>query len=339
MSSAHSANTSFGRRNLLLTVIFLLVIFSLGKFFDPYNQGQLAVVLMLFIGVLSITVLTGASGQLSLGQGALMAVGGYSCALAMLRFGFNIWISISLAVVVSSVAGLILGVAAARLSGPYLAGTTLVVALAIPSLANRFEPTLGGDVGLNVDFGTPPSFLTAVLGEIGYEQWQLFATLPFAALALFFTSNLMSSRTGRSWRALRDHEIAAALSGVNVQRSKIFVFIIAAGLAGLAGALYGLRGIVGPSVYAISLSFTLLTAAVLGGIRSIGGALIGALLVVFLPDWVGAVTDSLQLSEKISNYLPALLAAALLILTIVLNPGGVAGSVHHSKSAKSAKSH
>ncbi len=339
MSNSHSTHTSFGRRNFLVTVIFTILIFSLGKSFDPYNQGQLAVVMMLFIGTLSITVLTGASGQISLGQGALMAVGGYSCALAILRFSFNIWISLALAVLVSLLAGLVLGVAAARLSGPYLAGTTLVVALAIPSLANRFEPTLGGDVGLNVDFGTPPLFLTALLGEIGHEQWQLFVTLPLAALALFFTSNLMSSRTGRSWRALRDHESAAALSGVNVQRSKIFVFVVASGLAGLAGALYGLRGIVGPSVYAISLSFTLLTAAVLGGLRSIFGALFGALLVVFLPDWVDAVTESAQLSEQISNFLPSLLAAVLLILTIVLNPGGIAGTLHHAKSAKSAKSH
>jgi branched-chain amino acid transport system permease protein len=276
--------------------------------------------------------LTGLSGQISLGQGALMAVGGYTCALVVLNLGLNYWQSIIIAVLASLVAGWILGITAARLSGPYLAGTTLVMALAIPSLANRFESVFGGDVGLSVDFGNPPEWLSSAIGEIGYEQWQLFATLPFASIALYLALNLFKSRTGRSWRAVRDHEIAASLTGVNVQRIKIFTFVVASGFAGLAGALYGLRGIVGPSVYPISLSLALLTGAVLGGLRSIGGAFIGAVLVVFLPDLIEAISGSWELAPQISNYLPAMVASILLILTVVLNPAGVAGGLHHHKS-------
>jgi branched-chain amino acid transport system permease protein len=287
---------------------------------------------MYFVGILSITFLTGLSGQISLGQGALMAVGGYTCALVVLNLGLNYWQSIIIAVLASLVAGWILGITAARLSGPYLAGTTLVIALAIPSLANRFESVFGGDVGLSVDFGNPPEWLSSAIGEIGYEQWQLFATLPFASIALYLALNLFKSRTGRSWRAVRDHEIAASLTGVNVQRIKIFTFVVASGFAGLAGALYGLRGIVGPSVYPISLSLALLTGAVLGGLRSIGGAFIGAVLVVFLPDLIEAISGSWELAPQISNYLPAMVAGILLILTVVLNPAGVAGGLHHHKS-------
>ena len=318
--------------NALKTVIFFTIIFYLGKILDPYNQGQLSVVLMYFVGILSITFLTGLSGQISLGQGALMAVGGYTCALVVLNLGLNYWQSIIIAVLASLVAGWILGITAARLSGPYLAGTTLVIALAIPSLANRFESVFGGDVGLSVDFGNPPEWLSSAVGEIGYEQWQLFATLPFASIALYLALNLFKSRTGRSWRAVRDHEIAASLTGVNVQRIKIFTFVVASGFAGLAGALYGLRGIVGPSVYPISLSLALLTGAVLGGLRSIGGAFIGAVLVVFLPDLIEAISGSWELAPQISNYLPAMVAGILLILTVVLNPAGVAGGLHHHKS-------
>jgi len=318
--------------NALKTVIFFTIIFYLGKILDPYNQGQLSVVLMYFVGILSITFLTGLSGQISLGQGALMAVGGYTCALVVLNLGLNYWQSIIIAVLASLVAGWILGITAARLSGPYLAGTTLVIALAIPSLANRFESVFGGDVGLSVDFGNPPEWLSSVVGEIGYEQWQLFATLPFASIALYLALNLFKSRTGRSWRAVRDHEIAASLTGVNVQRIKIFTFVVASGFAGLAGALYGLRGIVGPSVYPISLSLALLTGAVLGGLRSIGGAFIGAVLVVFLPDLIEAISGSWELAPQISNYLPAMVAGILLILTVVLNPAGVAGGLHQHKS-------
>lgn len=318
--------------NALKAIIFFGIIFYLGKIFDPYNQGQLSVVLMYFVGILSITFLTGLSGQISLGQGALMAVGGYTCALVVLNLGLNYWQSIIIAVFASLVAGWILGITAARLSGPYLAGTTLVIALAIPSLANRFESVFGGDVGLSVDFGNPPEWLSSAIGEIGYEQWQLFATLPFASIALYLALNLFKSRTGRSWRAVRDHEIAASLTGVNVQRIKIFTFVVASGFAGLAGAMYGLRGIVGPSVYPISLSLALLTGAVLGGLRSIGGAFIGAVLVVFLPDLIEAVSGSWELAPQISNYLPAMVAGILLILTVVLNPAGVAGGLHHYKS-------
>jgi len=318
--------------NIFKSILFFWVILFLGKVFDPYNQGQLSVVLMFFIGILSITFLTGLSGQISLGQGALMAVGGYACALGVLNFGFNYWQSIIFSVLASLVAGLILGITAARLTGPYLAGTTLVIALAIPSLANRFESVFGGDVGLSVDFGNPPRWLVNATGEIGFEQWQLFATLPFASVALFVALNLIKSRTGRSWRAVRDHEIAASLTGINVQRMKIFTFVVASGFAGLAGAMYGLRGIVGPSVYPISLSLSLLTGAVLGGLRSVEGAFIGSVIVVFLPDLIEKVTGNWQIASQIGNFLPAMVSSLLLILTVVLNPAGVAGAIHHRRS-------
>ena len=326
-----SKASSYGRKNLIISILFAAVVFFLSIKFDPYNQGQLAVALMIFIGVLSIVLLTGTSGQISLGQGALMAVGGFAAALGILNLGLSIWIAIVLAIIAALLAGLLLGIAAARLSGPYLAGTTLVIALAIPSLATRFESVFGGDVGLNIAFGNPPIWLTSLMGEVGYEQWQLLATLPFATLALFFTSNILSSRTGRTWRALRDHEIAASLAGVKISETKIFVFVISSGFAGLAGVLYGLRGIVGPSVYPISLSLLLLTGAVLGGIRSILGALIGSILVVFLPDLIEWLMGFISPSEQVANYLPAMISSLLLILTVVLNPGGLAHGLHHKK--------
>lgn len=301
----------------------------LGSTFDAYNQGQLAVVLILFIGVLSVTILTGISGQLSLGQGALMAVGGYSTALLMTNFKFSLWIAIPFSIIGAAIAGLLLGVAAARLSGPYLAGTTLVVALAIPTIANRFVSVFKGDEGLPVDVGYPPQWFSNTFGEPSYEQWQLYVALPFAAIALFLASNMLLSRSGRMWRSIRDNATASSLTGVNYSRQKIYVFIVSASFAGLSGALYGLRGLVGPSVYPVSLSLTLLTAAVLGGIRSIAGAFIGTVIVVFLPDWIDLVIENFELSEQVSNYMPALISSLLLILTVVLNPAGVAGTKLH----------
>ena len=320
---------SIARKSLIRTLLFTLAILWLGSTFDAYNQGQLAVVLILFIGVLSVTILTGISGQLSLGQGALMAVGGYCTALLMTNYKLSLWIAIPVSIIGAAIAGLLLGVAAARLSGPYLAGTTLVVALAIPTLANRFFSVFKGDEGLPVDVGYSPKWFSNTFGEPTYEQWQLYVALPFAAIALFFASNILLSRSGRMWRSIRDHESAASLCGVNFSRQKIFVFVVSASFAGLSGALYGLRGLVGPSVYPVSLSLTLLTAAVLGGIRSISGAFIGTIIIVFLPDWIDLVIDNFELSEQVSNYMPALISSLLLILTVVINPAGVAGTKLH----------
>lgn len=316
---------SIARTSLIRTLIFTSLILLIGSQFDAYNQAQLAVVLILFIGVLSITLLTGISGQLSLGQGALMAVGGYSTALLITNYTLSLWVAVPLSIISSAIAGLLLGVAAARLRGPYLAGTTLVIALAIPTIANRFMSVFKGDEGLQVDVGYPPQWFTTVFGEPTYEQWQLYVALPFAGVALFFASNLLLSRTGRMWRSIRDNESAASLAGVNFACQKIYVFIISSTFAGLSGALYGLRGLVSPSVYPVSLSLTLLTAAVLGGIRSITGAFIGTVIVVFLPDWIELLLGNLTLSEQVSNFLPALISSLLLILTVVINPAGVAG--------------
>jgi branched-chain amino acid transport system permease protein len=318
------------RKNLIKTLTLGLFLLLLSFTFEPYNQGQLALFLMLFIGVLSLTVLTGASGQISLGQGALMAVGGYSSASLITHLGASIWIAFLVAIISAGIFGLILGAAAARLSGPYLAGTTLVIALALPSVANRFESVLGGDVGLIVDFGMPPAWISDLI-EVGYEQWQLWISLPVALIALFFTSNLMAARAGRSWQAVRDDEIGAAVSGIPVARTKVIVFVVSSAIAGLGGALYGLRGLVGPSVYPVSLSLTLLTAAILGGVGSISGAFIGTLIVVFLPDLIDWAISGLSVSEQVSNFLPALITGVLLFATIIINPAGVMGAHHHKK--------
>jgi len=320
---------SIARTSLIRTLVFTVLILLVGARFDAYNQGQLAVVLILFIGVLSVTLLTGISGQLSLGQGALMAVGGYSTALLMINYKLSLWVAVPLSIITSALAGLLLGVAAARLRGPYLAGTTLVIALAIPTIANRFMSVFKGDEGLPVDVGYPPQWFSNLFGEPTYEQWQIYVALPFAAIALFFASNILMSRTGRMWRSIRDNETATSLSGVNFSRQKIFVFVVSSSFAGLSGALYGLRGLVGPSVYPVSLSLLLLTAAVLGGIRSITGAFIGTVIVVFLPDWIELVLGNFELSEQVSNFLPALISSLLLILTVVINPAGVAGTRLH----------
>ena len=317
-----------GLRNLGIAALFFVVVLLVGKNVGPYNQGQIAVALIIFIGVLSINILTGLSGQLSLGQGALMAIGGYSCALMINNWQLSMWVAIPLSLVSAAIAGYLLGLVAARLSGPYLAGTTLLLALALPTIANRFESIFGGETGLSIDFGTPAQWLSGIVSPDSFELWQLFVALIFTTVSLFLTCNLFASRSARSWRALRDHEPAAELMGINISRTKTQIFAISSAFAGVAGALYGLRGLVGPSVFGISLSLSLLTGSILGGLRSILGAGIGAVIVVFLPDWIGKAMHPFALADQLTNYLPALLSSLLLVLTIVVNPGGIASSLY-----------
>jgi len=328
-----------GARSTRLSLIFFLFIILLSMQFGPYNQSQLANISTLLIAVLSITLLTGASGQISLGQGAIMAVGGYSSALLVTRLGISMWLAFILAIFASALFGLFLGLAAARLSGPYLAGTTLVMALAIPSIAIRFESFFSGDIGLSVDYGYPPNWLTNLIGEISIEEWSLYVALPFAALALFAVLNLSNTRSGRTWRAVRDNEVAAALTGINIARTKVIVFICASALAGLAGAIYGFRGLVAPSVYSTDLSLTLLTAAVIGGLRSIGGAIFGTFVIVFLPDLIEKLTKNWAIPESIGNYLPALIIGLLLLITVIWNPRGSAGALEHIRHARQSRKH
>lgn len=316
------------QRNLSISLLFFFAIFLLGHFVGAYNQNQISVALTLFIGILSINILTGLSGQLSLGQSALMAIGGYACGLLMTKLGMSMWLSIVLSAIAAAVAGLLLGAVAAKLSGPYLAGTTLVLALALPTVANKFSSVFGGESGISIDTGTPPQWLISILGDISFEEWQILVTLPFAVLALFVAANLFTSRSGRSWRAVRDHESAASLMGINVARTKVLVFIISSSFAGIAGALFGLRGLVGTSVYPIALSLSLLTGSILGGMRSLLGAGIGSIAIVFLSDWIGKLSAPFHFSDQITNYLPALVTGALLVFMVVINPGGIASTLY-----------
>ena len=116
--------------------------------------------------------------------------------------------------------------------------------------------------------------------------------------------------------------------GINVARTKVLVFIVSSSFAGIAGALYGLRGLVGTSVFPIALSLSLLTGSILGGMRSLLGAGIGSVVIVFLPDWIGKISSPFQFSDQITNYLPAFVTGLLLVITVVINPGGIASSIY-----------
>jgi branched-chain amino acid transport system permease protein len=303
----------------LLLILVGLVLFLLGNLLLDYRVYEGATASIYVIAIASIILLTGFSGQISLGHGALMAIGGYAAVLSRKYWHTSGVISLIIAVLAAALFGVILGYAAARLRGPYLAGTTLALAVGLPSLANQFH-FLGGEQGLNFDIGAPPKFLGSNFSTTKWYFW----ICALAALIIFWlVQNLLHSRYGRQWKAMRSAPVSAALSGINIARSKVLAFIISSGIAGLAGALLVMTlNLVTPSEFPLSLSFAIVTGAVLAGIARLPGAVIGALIIVAIPDLADQIATKVGGAERISANLPGFITSLLLILTILFAPNG-----------------
>ncbi len=290
---------------------------------------QGATIAITTLAIASIILLTGYTGQVSLGHGAFLAVGAYSAALAQTYWQSPFWFTLLMSILVTAAFGFILGFAAGRLTGPYLAGTTLALAVGLPTLANQFA-FLGGETGLVYDAGMPP----ARFGEsFTLYKWFFWIAAFVVLIAMFLLRNLLHSRFGRTWKALRANPTAASLCGINVASSKILAFTISAGVAGLSGALLGMISIVAPSAFPLSLSFTIITGAVLAGVTSLLGSMLGAVVLVVIPEIADVISHQLGDSEKITTNLPGFIVSVLLILTVLFSPNGPAEAIRKRREA------
>ena len=290
---------------------------------------QGATIAITTLAIASIILLTGYTGQVSLGHGTFLAVGAYSAALAQTYWQSPFWFTLLMSILVTAAFGFILGFAAGRLTGPYLAGTTLALAVGLPTLANQFG-FLGGETGLVYDAGMPP----ARFGEsFTLYKWFFWIAAFVVLIAMFLLRNLLNSRFGRTWKALRANPTAASLLGINVASSKILAFTISAGVAGLSGALLGMISIVAPSAFPLSLSFTLITGAVLAGVTSLLGSMLGAVILVVIPEIADVISHQLGDSEKITTNLPGFIVSVLLILTVLFSPNGPAEAIRKRREA------
>lgn len=318
--SSHKPSTT---KRIILAIAVGVILFVASNFIDEYRIFQGAQVAAYLVGIISIVLLTGYSGQITLGQGAFMAVGAYSASLVVQEFGLPIWASFFVAVIAAAFFGAIIGISAGRLSGPYLAGATLAFAVGIPALANAI-PILGGEQGLSFDIGYAPG---KYADSVSPYKWLFWVCGLCAIIAIVIAVNLTSSGIGRQWRAVRAHETAAALSGINPARSKVLAFTVSSGFAGLAGVSFSATvGLVAPSSFTLGLSFLLLTGSILGGISHISGALGGALIIVIIPTIFESWTEEASLG--VATYLPGIIVSALLLLSIALAPEGPSELLH-----------
>ncbi|SFP07286.1 branched-chain amino acid transport system permease protein [Amycolatopsis arida] len=323
------------RRHLTLAALGLVAVVLVLENTTPFRNAQLATMAYLAIAAGGLTVLTGLNGQLSLGHGALMAVGAYTTAVLSSRADapFPLIGVLLVATVVTLLVGAVVGVAAARLHGPYLAGATLALAIAVPGIPVFFGETLGGEQGITVRPPAAPDwFADAVYFVTGNELTpsRYLAYLGWGALIVAFVllANLSRGRVGRTWRAVRDDEVAAEIAGIDLGRARVLAFVVSAGCAGLAGALMALAvRVTAPSGFTLTLSLALLSAVVLGGLGSLLGALLGAALITFLPQVVTAIGQDLGLSDVQAAELAPLVYGLTTVLVILLAPTGIVGAL------------
>jgi branched-chain amino acid transport system permease protein len=311
-------------RHLAVAVVVGVVIVILSVRLDAFRDYQIAEVACYVVAVAGLTVLVGLSGQISIGNGAFMAIGAYAAALMTIHLGWPLEAVLVASAAIAALGGAVVGVAAARLRGPYLAGATLMLAVALPSLATKYAGVFGGDQGLSVSL-TVPGFLGPTFP---LTRWQAWLTCAAALITLVLLANLARSRVGRSWRAVRDDEVAAALSGLNVARLRILAFVVSAACAGLAGALLAVTtSIVSPGAFTLTLSIALLTAAVLGGLGSLAGAVWGSLVLVLVPTYITDVAASHGLSSSAGSNIPVAAYGVVLIVVMLLFPDGIQGAL------------
>ena len=267
----------------LLAVVVLL----LPLLMDEYSVGEIAWVFIYAIGGVSLMVLVGYTGLVSLGHAAFLGIGAYAHAFFIMH-GMPWIVAMVLAVTITTACGLIVGLPALRMTGIYLTIATLAFAVIIQEVFSRWESVTHGFAGMKVD--KPVIFGV----EFATDRSFYFLCLLFLVLTLWLTRNLLRSPTGRAWIAIRDSEIAAQSMGVNLAIYKSMAFAYSAALMGLAGALFAHKiAYLAPDIFTILLSIQFLLLVIVGGLGSLHGAVFGAIFVALLPPLIAILRDSI----------------------------------------------
>src|SRR6184192_4285672 len=299
-------------RHLLFALGAAVVLLLLSTQIGAYDNYNLTAVAIFAVAAAGLNLLTGLNGQLSLGHGALMAIGAYTASLLLKDHELPVVLVLLLSVLSTGLIGIVFGYAAARLRGPYLAGATLTLAVAIPQVATRYKSIFGGESGLTVAPSSPPDWLGA---DFPPERWLAWIAFAAAIVTMVLLANLLRGAPGRAFKAVRDNEAAAALAGINVARTQVLAFVVSAACAGLAGALLAYwTGVTAPAGFTLALSLQLITAIVIGGLGSLPGAVWGSLVLVFVPSLTSGMASTLSLPSSVADNLPLAIYGCILVI-------------------------
>lgn len=300
------------------------------SFISDFHAREFAIAGMYFIALLGLAILTGYSGQISLGHGAFMAIGGYTTAILSVdgisgHLMRDLW-TIPIAGIVAGLAGLMVGVPALRLSGLYLALITFGIAVSFPQLPKKFDGFFGGTSGKILNLVKAPFGL-----DLTPNEWLYYLTWGIALVLLIAAWWLLRGKTGRALQAIRDSEVAAASSGINLAVYKTLAFGVSAFYAGVAGALYAMASAyVNPDTFPIILSVYLVVGLAVGGLGSLVGLVAGAALIFFLQNHADSVArwvnhlPAVDLNPKQPG-ISSVIFGAVLIIVMLLLPTGAGG--------------
>jgi branched-chain amino acid transport system permease protein len=301
-------------RNSWLTVIgvVLLAIFPTVVFSD-YHLFQVTMVVVYSVAILGMAILVGFNGQISLGHGAFYAIGAYTTAILMSSLDVPYWATLPISAVICAGFGFLIGLPALRLAGHYLALTTFALAVAVPQVLKHkwFENYTGGVQGLVIDKPDAPFGL-----PLTPDQWLYLFSFGVAVVMYVLAWNLVRGRIGRAMKAIRDQPTAAEAMGINLAMFKTQTFAVSAMYTGIAGSLGAVAvAFVAPDSFSVFLSITLFVGLCAGGAASIGGTIVGAIFIEFVPN----------LADKVSKAAPGAVYGVILIAMLFLMPMGAGG--------------
>ena len=288
--------------------IVVAVIVALPFLISGYHQGLATHVAIYFIAILGLNILTGYTGQISIGHGAFMAIGGYTTALLSADQHWSLLATLPASLGITFVCGLLVGIPALRLSGVYLALATFALAVSVPQFPLKFSTFLGGSNGLHTS-------------ETASHLWLYVVGWSCAAVAFAAAWLLLRGRTGRAFRAVRDSELAATSSGVSLPIYKTLAFGVSAAFAGVAGSLFVIatNGYVQPGEFGVLLSLQILIGAAVAGLGSLWGVLVGAVFIGLLP----SVAPDVPVIG--SSHGQDVVFGLIVVLIMLLLPNGFAG--------------
>src|SRR5262252_4796237 len=303
--------------------LFIVIVpLTLGE----YYISILNLILIAVVGALGLNILVGYTGQISIGHGAFMSVGAYTAANLVVHLGAPFWITITAGGLMAALIGAVVGIPSLRIKGIYLAIATLAAQLIIEWTINHV-PAISGGVQASIQVPRPSLFGTQLKSQ---TQLYLFL-MAFAVLAIVATANLVRSRIGRAFIAVRDQDVAAEIIGINIFRYKLAAFAISSFYAGVTGVLYTYYlGIANYEQFQLPVSIDYLAMVIIGGLGSILGSILGAVFVTLLPILTRWFLESfgwlLFSQQDLQNAIPNLrliLFGALIIFFLVVEPEGL----------------
>lgn len=290
--------------------------FASAFFLDLSNQ-----VFLSLIGAIALMLLTGYAGQISLGHAGLIAAGAFTTAILFKELKAPFWITFPSSALMGAILGFIFGLPSLRLKGLYLALSTLALHFIVTYIGAEYETKRGFATGVVIE---PPTFGPFIIEDP--RVWY-FLLLFFDILLVIFSLNILRSRTGRAWMALRDRDVAAEALGINLAYYKLSAFIVSSIITSIGGCLFAYyRGFVSTEAFSLLLTIEYIAMVIIGGLGSILGSIFGTIFVVLLPYVIETATKVFHVSSRFTTFIFSInhvTFGLMMIIFLVFEPGGL----------------